>query len=110
VNTEMLSVVAKQMMRGNRVDVNGKMLEVKRTGGQRLKTLRFYGDGREYQAIQQNPEKPSRWGQLARKGHEVVQFRDVTTGKYVAVAIDGEVKEYGKLRKNKESTARNQDE
>jgi hypothetical protein len=51
--------------------------------------------GRDYQAIEQNPEKPSRWGKLAREGHQVVQFRDVATGKYVAVAVDGEVKIYG---------------
>ena len=27
----------------------------------------------------ENREKPSRWGQLARVGHRVVQFRDVRT-------------------------------
>jgi hypothetical protein len=52
--------------------------------------------GKEYQAIQQNPEKPSRWGKLAREGHRVVQFRDLGTQKYVAVAVDGKVWEYGK--------------
>jgi len=52
--------------------------------------------GREYQAIKQNAEKPSRWGKLAREGHRVVQFRDLQTGKYVAVAVDGEVREYGR--------------
>ena len=51
-------------------------------------------NGREYQAIEQNPEKPSRWGQFARQAHQVVQFRDVVTHKYVAVAVDGEVTEY----------------
>jgi len=35
-------------------------------------------------------------GQLARKGHEVVQFRDRASQRYVAVAVDGEVKGYGK--------------
>ena len=53
-------------------------------------------NGRQYQAIEQNAEKPSRWGQLVREGHRVVQFRDVETGKYVAVAVDGDVKEYGR--------------
>ena len=33
--------------------------------------------GLEYTAIEQNPDKPSRWSQLARSGHEVVQFKDV---------------------------------
>ena len=56
----------------------------------------FELDGRKYEAIEQNCEKPSRWGQLARKGHRVVQFRDLATKKYVAVAIDGNVKIYGK--------------
>jgi hypothetical protein len=51
---------------------------------------------KEYQAIQQNPEKPSRWGKLAREGHRVVQFRDLETEKYVAVAVDGKVREYGR--------------
>jgi hypothetical protein len=53
--------------------------------------------GREYQAIEQNPEKPSAWGKLARGGgHRVVQFRDLVTQKYVAVVVDGEVREYGR--------------
>ena len=56
-------------------------------------------NGREYDAIEQNPEKASRWGQLAREGHQVVQFLDKTTRRFVAVAIDGKVKEYGAIRK-----------
>ena len=52
-------------------------------------------DGREYLAIEQNAEKPSRWGQLAREGHQVVQFKDAGTNKFVAVAVDGEVTVYG---------------
>jgi len=78
------------------VTLRSKAIPVKRTSYQRLKTLTFDMNGRRYQAIEQNPEKPSRWGQLAREGHRVVQFRDVQTGKYVAVAIDGQVKEYGR--------------
>jgi hypothetical protein len=35
---------------------------------QHLKTAAFSVEGHEYQAIEQNPEKPSRWGQLARSG------------------------------------------
>ena len=51
---------------------------------------------REFEAIEQNPKKPSRWGQLAREKHQVVQFRDVATGKYAAVAVDGEIREFGR--------------
>ena len=46
-------------------------------------------EGREYQAIEQNAEKPSRWGQLAREGHQVVQFKDSATNKFVAVWLTG---------------------
>ena len=46
-------------------------------------------------AIEQNPEKPSRWGQLARYGHNVIQFKDRATNRFVAVSVDGKVKEYG---------------
>jgi hypothetical protein len=53
-------------------------------------------DEKEYQAIEQNPEKPSRWGKLARDGHRVVQFRDIASGKYVAAVVDQKVTEYGK--------------
>ena len=52
--------------------------------------------GTEYQAIEQNAEKPSRWGKLAREGHRVAQFRDIASGKYVAVVVDGKVTEYGR--------------
>ena len=64
------------MMSNSTVDINGKHVSVRRTGGHRLKTLAFTMDGREYQAIEQNAAKPSRWGQLAREGHQVVQFKD----------------------------------
>jgi hypothetical protein len=78
------------------VDVQGQSIPVKRTSSNRLRMVSFELDGRKYEAIEQNREKPSRWGQLARKGHRVVQFRDLATNKYVAVAIDGDVKIYGK--------------
>lgn len=90
-----LADVAQQMMKGKQVRLGGKSWLVTRTSSSRLKTVRFQMGGRDYQAIEQNPEKPSRWGKLAREGHQVVQFRDVATGKYVAVAVDGEVKIYG---------------
>ena len=87
------------MMNGSRVEVQGNSVPVRRTSTQHLKTLTFQMDGREYTAIEQNPEKPSRWGQLARAGHQVVQFKDVETNRFVAVAVDGEVRVYGDSRK-----------
>jgi len=90
----MLSSVAEQMMSGRGVSVEGRSSRVSRTGAKRLRTVRFLMGGREYQAIEQNPEKPSRWGKLAREGRRVVQVRDLGTQKYVAAVVDGKVTEY----------------
>ena len=83
-------------MSGAEVAVAGQTMRVKRTGSGRLRTVRFPMGGGEYQAIEQNPEKPSAWGKLAREGHRVVQFRDLGSGKYVGVVVDGKVREYGR--------------
>jgi len=91
----LMQSIATQMMEGSQVAVGGKTVVVRRTSYQRLKTLTFVMDGREYQAIEQNADKPSQWGRLARAGHQVVQFREAQTGRYVAVSVDGKVKEYG---------------
>ena len=95
--------VAAQLMNGPEVVIAGgsgsgpeQKLRVTRVGGGRLRTVRARINGREIQVIEQNREKPSRWGQLARKGHQVVQFQDVVTRKYLAVVVDGEVTEYGR--------------
>jgi hypothetical protein len=95
LNHETLKLVAEQLMSGKEVLVDGRSSLVTRTGMNRLRTVRFVMEGKEYQAIEQNPEKPSRWGKLAREGHRVVQFRDLASGKYVAVVVDGKVVEYG---------------
>lgn len=92
----LMQAVATQMMTGTEVSLAGKPLPVKRTSYQRLRMVKFEMNGREYQAIEQNPDKPSRWGQLARAGHQVVQFRDLQSGEYIAVAVDGAVKEYSR--------------
>jgi len=91
-----MKAVAEQLMSGSEVVVDGRAFRVSRTGKGRFRTVRFVMGGREYQAIEQNPEKPSRWGKLAREGHRVVQFRDLLSQKYVGVAVDGEVHGYGR--------------
>ena len=93
---EILSSVAEQMLTAREVDVGGRKSRVSRTGAQRLRTVRFLMDGREYQAIEQNPEKPSRWGKLVREGRRVVQVRDLGSQKYVAAVVDGKVTEYSR--------------
>jgi hypothetical protein len=62
-----------------------------RTIAHRFRTVAFEIDGQEYQAIEQNPEKPSRWGSWRGK-HRVVQFKEAELNKFVAVAVDGKVR------------------
>jgi hypothetical protein len=94
-DAEVLKSIATQLLNGKTVNVGGTSEPVPRTSSQRLRTVAFKVDGHEYQAIEQNPEKPSRWGQLARSGHQVVQFKDAENNKFVAAAVDGKVTFYG---------------
>ena len=94
---QLLQSVAQQLMSGKTVEGGGQTIKVERTRSRRFRTVQFEMGGKRYQAIEQNASKPSVWGKLARKGHQVVQFRDIASNKYVAVAVDGEVKEYGRM-------------
>lgn len=91
---DILRDVAEQLMERPEVELGGRKFRVSRTGKNRLRMVRFTVDGRDYQAIEQNPEKPSRWGKLASEGHRVVQFRDLESNRYVAAFLDGKVIEY----------------
>ena len=92
---KVLQSVAMQLMNEDAVVLEGARLKVKRVGSDRLRMVQFRLNGREFEAIEQNRDKPSRWGKLAREKHQVVQFRDVLTHKYVAVSVDGEITKYG---------------
>jgi hypothetical protein len=99
---DVFASVAKQLMSGEQVVVNDQSageqrIRVKRIGRGRLRMVEFRLDGRTVEAIEQNPEKPSRWGQLAREKHQVVQFMDAETHKYVGVSVDGKVREYARM-------------
>jgi hypothetical protein len=93
-NAEILASVATQLMSREQVIVGDQKIRVKQTGSGRLRMVEFKLNGKMIEAIEQNPEKPSRWGKLARDKHQVVQFLDADTHKYVAVSVDGKVKEY----------------
>ena len=101
LDAELLKSIAAQLMTSASVRVEGKSIPVGRTSRQHLRTAAFTVGGSEYQAIEQNPEKPSRWGQLARSGHQVVQFKDVENNRFVAVVVDGEVTFYGASKKQR---------
>ena len=94
LDNNVLQSVAKQLLNTTEINLDGKISRVTRTSSQRLRTATFEMDGRQFQAIEQNATKPSRWGQLAREGHHVIQFKDVQTNRFVAVSVDGEITEY----------------
>jgi hypothetical protein len=92
----LLGSVAEQLMSGAEVIVEDQRIRVKRVGSGRLRMVQFTMNGRVIEAIEQNPEKPGQWGKMARENHRVVQFRDAEAHRYVGVAVDGKVREYGK--------------
>lgn len=98
IDKALLACVATQLMTRNEVVVNGKTTPVRRTSRNNLRTASFQIAGRGYEAIEQNPGKPSRWGDLARRRHDVVQFKNVDTNRFVAVAVDGKVTVYGQQK------------
>jgi hypothetical protein len=99
----LLGLIAQQMLNNDTVDLNGMHVPVLPTSTQHLTIVRFPMDGREYLAIEQNPCKRSRWGQLAKSGHRVVQFKDSEINKFVAAVVDGKVTIYHAGNRNKVS-------
>src|SRR5215472_3486473 len=105
IDEEILRSIASQLLTKNSVAVEGNSAPVRRTSTQHLKTATITVEGHDYQAIEQNPEKPSRWGQLARSGHQVVQFKDAERNKFVAVVVDGKSSSMAGRRNSTEASS-----
>jgi|SRR5579864_1303183 len=75
------------------VTLEGRTFPVRRTSRSRLREVDFQFEGHELRGLEQNPETPSRWAQLARQGKKVMQF--LQQRRYIAVVVDGKVKFYG---------------
>jgi hypothetical protein len=86
--------VAEQMMKGDAVQVCGKKYPVRRTNSQRLRMVTFTLNSEEYAAIEQNPEKPSRWGKVAREGPQSSAVQRCEGESVCCGSSDGEVKGY----------------
>jgi hypothetical protein len=67
----------------NKVELAGERLPIRRIGLKRLKSVSFSVEGRKYMAIEQNAEKPSRWGRSRRGAQEVHCGRHGRTGERV---------------------------
>ncbi len=76
----------------NLVELEGGRYPVRRTKRQRLRQVDFEFGGASLRGIEQNPDTRSRWAQLARAGHKVMQFTH--GGRYVGNIADGKLTLY----------------
>lgn len=84
------------------VDLAGQTFRVHTTPKKRLRQVDFVFDAQELRGLEQNPATGSRWAQLARAGHRVMQF--LSAGRYVANVVDGKVTLYGGKRGHRQGT------
>lgn len=78
--------------RTERVVVGAASATVGTTRALGLRTVAFSFAGHAIEGIEQNPQKPSRWGQLARDGQRIMQFS--CRHRYFANVCEGKVTRY----------------
>jgi hypothetical protein len=78
------------------VVLDGRSWLVKRTASRRLRQVDFQFDGKNIRGLEQNPDRKSRWAQMARAGGKVMQFLADT--RYMAVVVDGRLHFYGESK------------
>ena len=83
--------------RAAEVELDGKKFPVRETPRKHLREVDFVFEGEPLRALEQNPKTESRWAQLARAGHKVMQF--LSAGRYVGNVMDGKVTLYGGKKK-----------
>jgi hypothetical protein len=72
------------------VEIEGKVYRMEYTSMQELRKFRIEG----YSFIEQNPDKSSRWAEMAREGHQIMW---VMKGRgYLAQVRDGEFYDFRK--------------
>lgn len=104
--SQLLAEVARQVFEGaQRVETPGGSWRVGRTSRQGLRRVEFTADDRKLIGIEQNPATGSRWAELAREGHRVMQFKDLATNRYFANVVDGRVTVYGGSPRGREGKA-----
>ena len=88
------------------VELEGRKFAVRETPRKHLCEVDFVFQGQPLRGLEQNPKTESRWAQLARAGHKVMQF--LSAGRYTGVVVDGKVTLYG-AKKKSASEARKQE-
>jgi hypothetical protein len=84
--------------RAEEVELDGGMFPVRETPRKHLREVDFVFDGQPLRGLEQNPKTESRWAQLARAGHKVMQF--LSAGRYVGNVVNGKVTLYGGKKKS----------
>jgi hypothetical protein len=80
------------------VELEGQKFAVRETPRKRLREVDFVFEGQRLRGLEQNPKTESRWAQLARAGHKVMQF--LSAGRYIGNVVDGKVTIYGGKKKS----------
>ena len=80
------------------VELDGQKFRVRETPRKRLREVDFVFEGQRLRGLEQNPKTESRWAQLARAGHKVMQF--LSAGRYIGNVVDGKVTIYGGKKKS----------
>jgi hypothetical protein len=74
------------------VKVGDRLIRVERTRARGLRTVAFEFGEHAIEGIEQNPDKPSRWGQLASEGKRIMQFS--SKHRYFANVCEGALTRY----------------
>jgi len=74
------------------VELAGRHYKVGRTRNQGLRTVSLTYEDHLIEGIEQNPEKTSRWAQLARDGKQIMQFS--SKHRYFANVCEGVLMRY----------------
>jgi hypothetical protein len=74
------------------VRLNGQQFPVRFTPKKHLRQVNFRINSKEIRGLEQNPKTASRWAQLARQGHKIMQF--LSEGQYIANVADGKLTLY----------------
>lgn len=80
------------------VELAGRKFAVMDTPRKHLRQVDFEFEGQPLRGLEQNPKTESRWAQLARAGHKVMQF--LSGGRYIGVVLEGKVTLYGGKKKS----------
>jgi len=85
------------------IELAGQSFPVRRTAKRHLCQVDFMLEGQPVRGLEQNPERKSRWAQMARAGKKVMQF--LSQGRYIANVAGGKITTYGRSSEKRSGSA-----